>query len=114
MTQGKCTTCGVRWTWAGPITARRGVRCPCCGDELHKTTHHLRWPVRLTTRYAVRGRSAYNPHCFGDKGCRKPVTAVELAELRRLEPEIAAAQTPAKLLELTRPEIQLTAEEAGI
>ena len=86
MTQGKCTTCRVRWTWRGARSRRQGVRCPCCGGELEQTTHLLLWRTRLATKEQIRGRPNYNHYCSGEKGCLRPVTANELQALRDLEP----------------------------
>lgn len=101
MTQGKCGTCKVRWSWVGARTRRQGVRCPCCGGPLEATTHLLDWPTRLATKEQIRGRPSDNRHCFGKRGCQRPVTAAELIELRRIEPELRALQTPGALLAAT-------------
>jgi hypothetical protein len=86
MTQGKCKTCKVRYTWQGAIARRRGVRCPCCGDTLWPTTHLLKnWPTRLTTRAGVHGRATMTPHCFGVKGCKMPMRPEEQVEIDRLD-----------------------------
>lgn len=86
MTQGKCTTCRVRWTWQGARSGNRGVFCPCCGAQLQPTTHLLRkWPTRLTTKYEIIGswQRALRPKCT--LACRASMTADGMAEIARLE-----------------------------
>lgn len=85
MTQGKCKTCKVRWTWQGPINAKRtGVHCPCCLGPLQATTHHLRWRTRVATRSEVRyGWYTGTPHCR--QRCQAQMGAAEMAEISRLE-----------------------------
>jgi hypothetical protein len=85
MTQGKCKTCKVRWTWQGARSIRRGIRCPCCGAALEKTTHLLTWRTRLTTKAQVSGRPSYSPHCCREKGCQSVLTNVQQTEIDRLD-----------------------------
>lgn len=52
-TQGKCTTCKVRWLWQGRPRLKDAL-CPQCGKKLDRTTHFLKWPVRDGVATAVK------------------------------------------------------------